>query len=139
MYIAEGLGQGVIGIVGKAIPVVAGLFGGKSQNQQVQDRLTEWAHLTTPELQYFHAKGGIDAQAADILLSARGAPFVAGGASTTPVPIPPASSAPILDLSKLIKMPEITTTSKVEIPNMVWIGLTAAAGVLLLTTLSRRR
>ncbi len=127
-----------IGALPAAVPVVTAAFdaitGGaaKRREEHIQDRMRQWANYSIADLQTILPRGGEAAEAARRLIQLKGGTVPMVG--TTPTP-----EGPLIDLTKLVKLPEVRTTSKLEIPPMFLYGGLALAGVLLLATLGRRR
>lgn len=137
-YIDERAG---LGALPAAVPVVTAAFdaitGGaaKRTEEHIQDRMRQWANWSVSDLQTILPRGGEAAEAARRLIQLKGGtvPVVA----TTPTP-----TGPLIDLTKLLKLPEVSVTSapvKVEVPPMLIYGGLALAGVALLALVGRKR
>jgi hypothetical protein len=130
MYVIESAGLGHPSLIG-LIPAVVGAYKsvtGDKAEAHILDRVAKWKNEPDDVMRDIASKGGEAGEAARRVLASRGL------STAAPAPAP---EKPLIDLSKLIKLPEMQTSTRVEMPSGMWLGLAVAMGVGLLALTSR--
>jgi hypothetical protein len=120
---------GVFGFVAGAVSAVSGAIEKGRTESHISERVSKYQALPDDQLRAIVQVGGEAGEAARRVLASRGAGTLA----------PPATSGPIIDLSKIIKLPEMTTS--VSVPQLTqipaWIPL-AGVGLAVMLLAKRR-